>query len=283
MKMSEGKSNLEAIAEALPIVAAYEDLLQPTAKVVGKNLETVARLITVALTPLRAVVWGSERLETWLVPALAERLEGVPAERIITPSPLIAGPALEALRFAGTEETLRELYANLLATSMDRDRAHNAHPSFVEILKQLSPDEAKILSVLKVARDMHQGIAAITIRETVDADDTYQERVRHISILGRLADCEHQDLVINYTENLHRLGIIIIHDDTVLADDSAYGELEEFEDVITTKQSIDNEDGRTASIHRESIEISEFGNQFLRACVMDRAADDAEAAIDAVE
>ena len=43
---------------------------------------------------------------------------------------------------------LRELYANLLATSIDSITAHEAHPAFVEIIRQLTPDEARIVKYI---------------------------------------------------------------------------------------------------------------------------------------
>jgi len=67
-----------------------------------------------------------------------------PPDQIVVPKPNVAGPALEALRYTWHEETLSDLYANLLAaSSMDKSTADGAHPAFVEIIRQLTPDEAK--------------------------------------------------------------------------------------------------------------------------------------------
>lgn len=42
-----------------------------------------------------------------LIDKLAEKLKYVPEERIAPPNPTIAGPAIEALRFAANEPDLR--------------------------------------------------------------------------------------------------------------------------------------------------------------------------------
>jgi hypothetical protein len=41
------------------------------------------------------------------------------------------------------------MFVNLLARAIDKERVHEAHPAFVRIIAQLSPDEATILYHLK--------------------------------------------------------------------------------------------------------------------------------------
>jgi hypothetical protein len=60
----------------------------------------------------------------------------------------VAGPTIEALRFAADEPTLRELYASLLATSMTSSSRNKAHPAFVDIIKQLDVVDVHILNAV---------------------------------------------------------------------------------------------------------------------------------------
>ena len=133
---------VRGIAEAVPV---YQDALQPAAKELGRGLATVVRAVNVALAPLSALVWGYERIADYLTNRLAEILRDVPPERIETPPASVAGPVLEATRFTAEQAELREMFARLLAAAMDSDTCRSAHPAFVEIIKQLSPDEARIL------------------------------------------------------------------------------------------------------------------------------------------
>ncbi len=64
-------------------------------------------------------------------------------------SPQLSGPVLEGLRFLEDDSLLAEMFINILARALDRETASTAHPAFVEILKQLSPDEALILYKIK--------------------------------------------------------------------------------------------------------------------------------------
>src|SRR5687768_5912365 len=135
----------KGIVEAVPV---YQDAVQPAAKEIGKALQTVGKAVNVALAPLSVLVWGYERISDYVAKRVTEKLADTPADQIVSPSPLIAGPAMEALRFAGEEPDLREMYATLLASAMDRRTASRAHPAFVEIIKQLSATEGRILIAL---------------------------------------------------------------------------------------------------------------------------------------
>jgi abortive infection alpha-like protein len=134
-----------ALVKAVPI---YEDLVQPAAKELGIALETITKTVNLALTPISGLIWSYESIKDFVSSNVSEKLKNVPPENIETPDPLVAGPAIEALRYAGHEETLRNMYANLLANALDKETKSNTHPSFVEVIKQLSPSEANLLLIL---------------------------------------------------------------------------------------------------------------------------------------
>ena len=110
----EAAKAVEKVAQVAPEV--YKDVFQPSAQEVGKGLLTVTKTMLIALAPLKALVWGYEQFEEFFATKVAEKLSQTPPEEIIEPKLHIAGPALEALRFTGHEDSLSNLYANLLAT-----------------------------------------------------------------------------------------------------------------------------------------------------------------------
>ncbi|HZL12664.1 MAG TPA: DUF4393 domain-containing protein, partial [Verrucomicrobiae bacterium] len=137
---------VDAVTGLVKAVPVYEDVVQPAAKEVGITLQ---KIVHMALAPISALVWGYDKIESFVKISVAKRLEKIPPEQIKTPLPQIAGPALEALKYTGHDENIREMFAKLFATAMDEKTADAAHPSFVEIIKQLSADEAKICRLLK--------------------------------------------------------------------------------------------------------------------------------------
>lgn len=135
---------IKGIVEAVPI---YQDAVQPLAKEAGKALGTIGEAVNAALAPLEVMIWSLDQMKAFFLEDVAEKLKGVPPERLVTPDPAVAGPAIEALRFAGGRKDLREMYANLLARAMDAETADDAHPAYVEVLRQLSAKEARLLAV----------------------------------------------------------------------------------------------------------------------------------------
>jgi len=96
---------------------------------------------------------SSEYFEDTFAQDMAEKMADVPAENIVTPPPNVAIPAIQGLVYTFEEPNLKDLYLNLLATASDDRRSDQAHPAFAEIIKQLSPREAKLLNdVLRVGR-----------------------------------------------------------------------------------------------------------------------------------
>jgi hypothetical protein len=273
-KIRDAGDAARGILEATPI---YQDALQPAAKQVGKALETVGKTVNVALAPIGALIWGYEKIRDWLVPALEARLAATPPARIITPSPTVAGPAIEALRFAGHEESLRDLYANLLATAMDADTAHTAHPAFVEILAQLTPDEARLLAHIAEAPTIKLAVINLTSRIVAsDSQSTYQggeSVLKRFSTLGEEAGCAFQDLTTSYLDNLERLGIL--HTDEMAhwtgeKAEAVYAALEQHPKVRGLCTQIEGAMDRTPEIDRGLIRITALGRQFIGACVIDR-------------
>ena len=61
---------------------------------------------------------------------------------------------MQAISYSMNSEELREMYSNLLAKSMNSDAKTLVHPSFVEIIKQLSPFDARFLKLLLPKNDL---------------------------------------------------------------------------------------------------------------------------------
>ena len=185
------------------IKTAYTDAFQPVAKEAGKALGTLGRAVNVALSPLKGVVWSFEQIEEFVSTKVTAKLEqkGVSEENITTPDPDIAVPVVEALRYS----KLKDEYAALLATSMDKNSGNEAHPAYVEILKQLQPDEAKILKALDA------NVSYPFIELIFKANDSKLGEKPYGFFYGSLfrdAKLDVFNKVNVYIKNLERLGLI---------------------------------------------------------------------------
>jgi hypothetical protein len=261
-KVRDVAEAVKGIVEAVPV---YQDVVQPAAREVGKGLQTVAQTILIALAPLEALVWGYGTMRDYLGEALTKRLKDVPPEHIVTPQATVAGPALDALRYAGPDPELRELYANLLARTMDERTAMTAHPAFVEILRQLTPDEARILRHL-APRD---GFPVVSIT-SVHPDTSYDWALRHFSMLGEQAGCAFPGLIRTYLDNLRRLGLVDLFEDRQDATPGAYHAL--LLHPVVTEAIEQAKVGGQAELHEEVLIVTSLGRQFCDAVVIPKPA-----------
>jgi hypothetical protein len=69
----------------------------------------------------------------------------VPADRRRVSPAAVAGPLLEAARWRTGRDPLLEMFEELLVKSCDQSTSHTANPAFVDLIRLLSPDEARIL------------------------------------------------------------------------------------------------------------------------------------------
>src|SRR5690606_33427338 len=137
----EGAKQAEGI-----LTEAYKDLLSPTLQPIGQIISYIPRAIRVA-------AFG--KVEKWIVNGednikrtseiISEKLKDIPEGQLTDTEPYIVIPAIQQLSYSHNNEVLRNLYANLIASSMIVNKKPLVHPAFVDIIKQLTPDEAKFL------------------------------------------------------------------------------------------------------------------------------------------
>lgn len=253
-----------ALTKAVPI---YEDALQPLAQEVGKALGTVGKAVNVALAPVSLTVWGYDQVKEFLEKRVTEKLEYVPQERIITPQLNVAGPAIEALKFTAEEETLQEMFANLIANSLDSKTAIEAHPSFVDIIKNLSSDEGLILKLF--SHPMNQ-YPVIDVQLKKKGGREYNTIIKNYSSLAIKASCKHPQLAPNYLDNLCRLGLLDIPSGVKLNRPELYDQLEKTPIIELIKKQHEASTNHTIECKQRMVEVTSIGSQFINSCVRDK-------------
>lgn len=255
-----GSLKKELVKSGVEVIkTVYDDALQPIAKETGKALGTIGETVNMALSPVRVLVWSWKQIEDYVSSTVEDKLQArkVPKERIITPDPDIAVPALEALRYS----KLHDNFANLLATSMDSATANEAHPSYVEILKQLTPDEAKLLAFLPNLGS-YEPIAELAYTSPEKADHTL---ARCVSNLGVDAGCEFLDAVPKYVDNMCRLGLTEIPSMIQLAEEFRYDRIRQLDIVRAYESQIPN--GSTFQFVPKMFGLTDLGSSFRFACI----------------
>jgi hypothetical protein len=201
----------------------------------GESAEIVMHTVRNVLLPLAAFNFAVDKAKRYFEGKfgrdLATKLEGVPPEDIIEPKASIVGPAIQGLAYSFEEDELREMYLNLLKTSMDGRKPNGAHPAFVEIIKQLSAREAELLKLMWTRGTAHEPFPISQMR-AVSRDPEATFNILHNHIMD--VDVVFGDLLIDISEmtqaveNWTRLGLVTVDYTSFLADDSSYAFEETF-------------------------------------------------------
>ena len=246
------------------IEKAYDDLVHPSAKRIGEIVSLLPRAIGVALTPLEKYVLNGEYSLKATKKLLEEKLKDVDPEQIKTPEAYVAVPALQAIAYTTDNETLRDLFANLLAKAMQKDTADTVHPAFVEIIKQLSPDDAYTLKCFKNSHTLP--IVNICGNPPAEMEKASGFSNVHIVLHQNvfIANSEIGDIGRQSTSitSLDRLGLVDISFDG----SSLTTSYDEFENLEIFKNSFSNV-MRKVYIEKGRACLNPFGEAFINVCL----------------
>lgn len=182
----------------------YDDVFHPSAKTTGEILDFIPRSIKVLLQGWEKWIINGEESIRLTSEAIKQKIEAIPEDRLTEPEAYIVVPAIQQLGYSYSSEELRELYANLIVSSMDTEKKEQVHPAFVDILKKLTPDEAKIIQYLK-------GIDSIEYVDIILKDNQFGGYTTIHDHKTRLCDFVYLSEPLNelmYLENLISLGIL---------------------------------------------------------------------------
>lgn len=255
----------KATAEIIKAVPVYDDAVQPVAKEIGKALHTIGGVINFALAPLALLVYGYSMFEKRLTTQLALRFEHIPPENIISPKLQIVGPLIEKYKYVHDSEELSDMFINLLASSMNKDTAQKAHPSFVNVISELSPDEARLLKTISNESVLPKLDVTLSHKTKEKPDAGYTYIYENFTLLGSKAQLQFPSLTPSYLSNLERLNIISCPVD-ILAESytekAHYKPLKE-DAYIVAMQNMVKDNGKEVTLHEGIIRVTDFGKLFI--------------------
>ena len=80
--------------------------------------------------------------------SLSSKITSIPKENRVEANTQIVMPALENAKYCVEEPSLREMFANLISSSLDIEKQDIVHPSFSDILKTMTPLDAQNLKLI---------------------------------------------------------------------------------------------------------------------------------------
>lgn len=254
-------------------VSTYSKILEmagndPNVKKAGSELAKsaviIAETVNTSLLPLAAVNFGFKKAKEYFATKfekdISEKGKDIPPERLIEPKHSLAGPILQSLAFSHEEESLKDMYLNLLKSSMDSKTENDAHPAFIEIIKQLTSEEANILSSL-LCEDAPYPI--IDIRRNVVGKNEWTNLLRHILDFTdkNLIPIENPRMSA-MVENWIRLGLVEVGYNAHIVGDNVYDWADDRPEVIYCKSQYETDDKHEIGIKKGFLKRTSLGAQF---------------------
>ncbi len=192
---------------------------------------------------------------------MAEKIADIPDEDLKSPPPSVAVPAMLGLGYSLDEPTLKEMYLNLLTTATDGRRGDSAHPSFAEIIRQLSGREARLLS--ECLRQKEVPIVQLKRTDTALAGGGFTVLQNHVLQLvnGDTNEAVEEALGAMWVDNWMRLGLMTAKYDEWLVQEGRYDWAEERPEVLRHRQ-VHGSDTVKIEAQRGLLHATDFGRRF---------------------
>jgi hypothetical protein len=260
------KDGISLVAEVIK-AAGDNPQVKAAAGNLGQTAVTLTKTINNVLVPLAAINFAFDKARAYFSgkfqQEIAEKAQAIPLEHIIEPKASIAGPTLQGLAFTHEEPDLKEMYLNLLATSMDGRAASVAHPAFVEIIKQLDSEDARLVrGVLQSST----AIPIVQIHRKLKDGVGYNLLVQHLfdlkdSTTGMPIEDPQLPAMI---DNWIRLGLVEVAYDKHLSDVTLYSWTDQRPEFLRFSLA-PQIDEATVEYEKGVMQRTELGKRFARA------------------
>jgi len=246
-------------AEVAKILAKdiYGDALKPGMTQIGKAIETVLGLGNTVLTPIAMVNDKVKNIREKNLIRLESKLKEIEPAKIADIHPEIAVPVLRKLDYTENED-LANLFLNLLKTAANIDTAHLAHPAFVNLISNISPDEAKILNFMSKGECLcHINIKTNNINGSFSSFGLYTTILEFEDILQFKTNSK------IYLSNLIGLGII-----SDFASPKNHPQISKIEEFLSPewKRLSELSTIKNQKFIRGSYALTDFGELFVKCC-----------------
>lgn len=186
----------------------YPDLAQPAVQKVGNALGETLGLVTI---PFRYLGLLNQKVDMNIKKHLQDyqqKIDSYEPEQIGKVTPEIGVPIIEELTRV-TNDDLASLYINLLVNASLIDKSRYAHPSFINVIKSLSADEAKIINHYKNGGDP---LLIIDIAKSNPFDGTSLNHFGTIFInVDDNIELQYKENKSFYFKNLEKLGLLTLN------------------------------------------------------------------------
>lgn len=248
----------------------YDDGLSNPTKTISNGLNMCLEFLGSMVSPtMYEYIQNAEYKKKEIDKKLAKKYESIPKEKRTIPRMNILGPSVELLKYNLDEQYIKDFFINIMTSEMNSDTQSRVLPAYIEIVKQLSQEDAKTLELINrgYTKENTTQFALSTICLNDDeSKGTYtiidkSIIISHLEDDGNLGFYDASKLKSIVIDNLSRLGLINIHEDKQVPDEDAYNlsfiMIKHYEGYET--QDIFQKKG--------TLELTELGKNFIEICL----------------
>lgn len=283
--MSEINKSLINIGNNKIVEKAYDDILSNPGKKTGEALGTIINVGNTLLWPIK---WANERTRIYFENNLKkyeQRLSQIDETKIIEVPTEISMPILERFTYVSNEE-ISKAFINLLTSASNIETIEFAHPSFIQIIDRLSPDEAMIIKHFSKNNAIpHLTLSKYLLKKNDESNNDNNEAEKpkptlntseYITIckkINNIPDILQLNFVNNlplYLDNLISLGLLRDVDYIYTKFNPQYEKIEN--DLLAKYVDVFSEipeelKKRAKKIEKGMFELTDFGTLFIKACL----------------
>ncbi len=245
---------------------AVSNLTNPPTKVAGALLADFINLAVggIHYASIKAELKRQKKFEDFKA-NIQKGVDNIPTEHKVESRESIIGPALEKAKYFMNEDEIREMFEKLIVNSFDSRKIEKIHPSFSDIIQQMSPIDAQNLKCFSVEENLP--ICEIMIK--FEKGD-YKILQTNIFCSNEFCDSiEQQSISLS---SLSRMGLISIAYDQHITDDSVYKIFDSLPIVVDFKNQIEamnklNNSNQKFDLHKGVATLTPVGKAFIDVCL----------------
>ncbi len=188
-------------------------------------------------------------------------INNIPPEKKVEPKIQIVASALENAKYCMEEKELRELFKNLIVASMNSDTDKKVHPSFADIIKQMSPLDALVINYF--VNSIETNIPLVNLKRRYNSDTGFNYLYQNLSYFTH--DSYNSNDFTLSIENLVRLNILSIPEDGHIVTPNAYNWIETSPEYLRINSTLDRSK-YSIEIEQKALRTTSFGRTFISIC-----------------
>lgn len=254
----------------------YTDAVQPAARNVGGAMGTLTGFFNhVVLHPLKKLNIEYEQKAIAWQREMEKKYNAIPEDNRVEPQLNIVGPTLESMKYNIMDDDLAEMFSNLLVSDMDKTTQALCTPSFVKVIEQITPNDARMFFTLYTAYNHNQdrGICKISFSPKSKPGFVLVEGITPEFFTNidepKLNVYEKSRSI----RNLQRLGLIEVDFSRHYTDNEVYAKIYNSTDRIGIESAVSAQlnDELSSKIESKGVMmLSSFGMDFAKVCLRDQ-------------